>query len=109
MKKKDILKSKLEFDNLIKTGQTFADNYFRVFYTPNQTKKSQFGIAVGKKLGNAVVRNKLKRQVRQILTANKLQFSKSFNYIIMVKKPGLSLKYRVKEEKIIALMKKVKK
>ena len=39
-------------------------------------KYPRFGVAVGKKVGNAVIRNRLKRQTRMIITTNKKIFIK---------------------------------
>ena len=54
----------------------------------------RFGIAVGKKVGNAVIRNKLKRQYRMLITSNKKLFSKGVDYIIIVKRSSLEAKFQ---------------
>ncbi len=39
----------------------------RVRVLPNQREYSRFGFVVGKRLGNAVVRNRLKRRLREVV------------------------------------------
>ena len=71
MKKKDIVKSKIDFNKIIKTGKSVSNNCFVIYYTDNNIDHSRYGISVGTKLGNAVFRNKYKRKIRMIITTNK--------------------------------------
>ena len=66
--------------------------------------KPNFGIAVGKKIGNAVVRNKYKRRFRNIIDNNKLLFSNYNNYIIMIKKEALNVSYEKLEKELVRLL-----
>ena len=47
-----------------------------------------FGLSVGKKIGNAVTRNKVKRQIRSMI--DQIYFKNNFNCIIIVKKSYLN-------------------
>ena len=71
MKKKDIVKSKIDFNKIIKTGKSVSNNCFVIYYKDNNIDHSRYGISVGTKLGNAVFRNKYKRKIRMIITTNK--------------------------------------
>ena len=84
MKKINIVKSNEEFNLVINKGQVYKNKHF-VLYTMNNTLDNyRIGISVGKKVCNAVNRNKLKRQVRNILDYHKNLYSKSRDYIIIV-------------------------
>ena len=89
MKKRETIKRKEEFGSIIKTGKVLKSSFFSIYYKDNNTMKPNFGIAVSKKLGNAVIRNKLKRRYRNIIDNNKLLFSNKYNYIIMIRKASL--------------------
>ena len=67
MKKKDIIKSQKEFNLIIKTGKFIKNDDYVIYYKDNQLSKKRFGVAVSTKLGNAVTRNKLKRQTKEII------------------------------------------
>lgn len=106
MKKSDIVKSKIEFNNIMQLNQSLKNKYFIIFKKENNLNKPLFGIAVGKKIGSAVVRNKLKRQLRMIITSNKRLFKTNFSYIILIKKRCLNLSYQELTNNLINLIEK---
>jgi len=63
-----------------------------------------FGVAVPKRLGNAVLRNRLKRQTRELLDKTKLLFQNHRNYIIIVKEKFLNDSFSVKLEALQQLI-----
>ena len=66
MKKKYIVKMREEFNCLIKTGICSKNKYFVIYHLPNNKSYDRFGISVGKKIGNAVTRHKIKRRGKEI-------------------------------------------
>lgn len=104
MKKYEIVKEKKDFDNIIHKGSYKKNKYFVIYNKDNNISYSRFGLAVGKKIGNAVTRNKIKRQVRMIINNNKILFKNGFDYIIMVKSPILDLKYSEMNDNLIELV-----
>ena len=89
MKRKEMVKSKEKFNLIIKNNQTFKSNYFIIYMQKSDNERSKFGLAVGKALGNAVARNRLKRIYRSVLDQTKFMFPNYSDYIIMVRKPSL--------------------
>ncbi len=109
MKKVNVVKSNEEFNEVMKKGKIFKNNYFVVYTIKNNLDKYRFGISVGKKICNAVNRNKLKRQVRNILDNHKNLYSKGRDYIIIVRKSSLNEEYIVLEENLRKLLEKIEK
>lgn len=104
MKKKDVLKSNELFNNIIKDGKRVSNKYFVICFEQKEFLKNNYGIAVGKKVGNAVTRNKVKRQVRNIITNNITLFPNYHNYIIICKRDVLTISYKEMEENLIKLL-----
>ena len=90
MKRYEMVKSHEEFNEIINKGNKIKGKYVYIFSKEKEYPKPNYGIAVGKKLGNAVVRNKFKRQFRNIVDNNRFLFKNNHNYIIMIKKEANS-------------------
>jgi len=56
-----------EFQNVIKVGKSVNSLTVKLYFCKNNLGYNRFGISVPTKSGNAVVRNRIKRQVRAIL------------------------------------------
>lgn len=82
MNKEHIVKSNIDFQRIIKENKPFKYKDY-IIYVENNTKEDyRFGFSVGKKIGKAVTRNKIKRKLRHIVA--KKDYQKGFNCIIIV-------------------------
>ena len=93
MKKEERVKSNLLFNNIINDGIKVSNDLYSIFYINSDNEKPLFGVGTSKKNGNAVTRNKLKRQTRAIINETKLLFKNNRNYIIIIKKKSLNESY----------------
>lgn len=93
MKKNIVVKSNREFTNIIENGKSYKDRFLVIYIKKNNYSRNRFGITVGTKVGNAVTRNKFKRQIRNIVDNCKNFYSKDLDYIIIVRKSSLSATY----------------
>ena len=68
LKKKYRVKKNEEFQQIFKQGESFANKQLVIYYVPKKDQHHfRVGISVGKKLGNAVMRNQIKRYIRESL------------------------------------------
>lgn len=91
MKKINIIKSNEEYNRIIKNIKPYRTKEFLIFVEKLKTDKYKFGFSISKKIGKAVTRNKIKRQLKNILDQN--IYENNFNCIIMVRKDILELDY----------------
>jgi len=105
MNKEKILQKSDDFSNIISTGQKIKNKYFSLYY--KESNKVHYGITVPKKIGHAVIRNKLKRQLKNIIIQNEKTIQDSYNYVIIVKETSLTLDYEGLNKNLLELMKKV--
>ena len=106
MKKINIVKEKKDFDRVFKCNKQTTSKY-AYLYTYDNESKYRFGICISKKLGNAVLRNKLKRRIKDIIDKSRLHFL-SKDYIIVLKKGASIISYNELRDDIIFLLKKSK-
>ena len=64
------LKNRFDFLNVRKNGKKIIGKYVIINFSKNNLDKIRFGITVSKKIGNAVLRNYIKRIFRDILRTN---------------------------------------
>jgi len=104
MKKINVVKKNYEFNDIIKKGKTLKNKFYIVYFKKNNLSKYRFGISVSKKLGNAVLRNKYKRKLRNIIDNNKKSYQKSYDYIIILRKSCIDVEFQLLEEKFKELI-----
>jgi ribonuclease P protein component len=102
MKKKYIIKKNEDFSNIIKNGNKNKSNLYYVYYLKNYLDYNRYGIAVSKKIGNAVIRNKNKRQVKSIVDNIKMKI-KGYDFVVILKTNINDFSYIQKEEDIRGL------
>lgn len=105
MNKEDIVKENKRFQQIINNQQFICNDAFTIYYIDSNVTK--FGISVSKKMGNAVTRNKIKRQIRNIVHKYKKLFPKDKEYIIMIRRGYALKKFNEKEMKLLSLIRKM--
>ncbi|MDD4298104.1 MAG: ribonuclease P protein component [Bacilli bacterium] len=106
MKKINIIKKTQEFEKIIKEGHYYSNRFFVIYVTTKQKKYYRFGISVPKKVGNSVIRNKTKRQIKNILDQN-ISFNKEIDYVIIIKKEINDISYGEKVRQLQLLLTKI--
>ena len=104
MNKKYIVKENTEFNEIINTGNKISNNEFIIFYKNKKEQTPKFGITAPKKIGNAIIRNKCKRQLRNMVISNNLLFKNYNNYIIIIRKGFLINSFKENEKSLINLI-----
>jgi ribonuclease P protein component len=56
-----------DFDRALRSGRRASSEYLALFVGDNELGRPRVGLAVSKKLGNAVVRNRIKRRLRELM------------------------------------------
>ena len=59
-----VMRENKDFLNMYKKGRYITSKYSVIYVKPNNRPFNRFGITAGKKIGNAVARNRAKRLIR---------------------------------------------
>ena len=105
MNKEKILRKSEDFSTIISNQIYFKNKYFSLYY--KESNNTLYGITVPKKIGKAVIRNKLKRQIKNIISNNEKYIQSNYNYVIIIKEPALKLDYAGLTNNLLELTKKV--
>ena len=104
MKKLNIIKKQEEINSIIKTGNLSKNKFFYIYNKERDSKYYRFCICVSKKLGNAVVRNKNKRQIKEIIDKSNLVFKSNMDYVIILRKEISNVSYEDKKKYLLELL-----
>ena len=84
MKKEFRVLKNYEFSSIIQNRQFVKSSSFVCYFQKRKLDHARVGISVGKKLENAVCRNKVKRQLRSIVD-DFFSFEDEYDLIILVR------------------------
>ena len=84
--KKNRIKSKAGFQLVYTTGRSVVDSLSVLYVLPLDAEGPKIGFAVGKKIGNAVVRNRVKRMMREVFRHHKSELLTNIQLIWVARK-----------------------
>lgn len=108
MKKDNRIRKNEEFSRIISAHHSKASKNFVVYFIGRRLDHCRVGISVSKKLGGAVERNKIKRQVRMMLQ-ELIDFDENTNdYIVIVRHSYLDNSYADNKKDLEKMLKTCK-
>jgi ribonuclease P protein component len=84
-----------EFQRVYSKGARITGRYATLFLLPNDREAGRLGIAATRKLGNAVVRNRAKRLIREVFRRNKI--APGFDVVVVPRRELLEASLSVLE------------
>ena len=74
-------------------GSGFADSCLVLYARRNRTEQNRVGITVSKKLGHAVVRNRVRRRLREVYRLNEAQFQPGWDIVVVARTRAISVPF----------------
>jgi len=71
-----------EFDAVYRAGKRRSSSHFTVFLRANELPLSRFGFSIKKALGGAVVRNRMRRRLRELVRCHRQEISAGWDIVI---------------------------
>jgi ribonuclease P protein component len=75
-----------------------------VFYCANDGPRSRFGISVKKALGGAVVRNRIRRRIREILRRNSSEIPSGWDMVMHPRRSVASADFGALQAELVGLL-----
>ena len=94
MKVRGTLKKNSDFRRLYAKGKSAVTPYLVVYTRPNRLGENRLGYTVSVKLGHAVVRNRVRRRLREIYRLNAPRLKQGYDIVIVARSRAVGSEYR---------------
>jgi len=109
MQKSYRLQKNEHFQQVFKKGNSIANRQLVLYFMPNSDQDTfRLGISVSKKIGHAVIRNRIKRLLKEAVRAEAEQIPGGYDLILIVRKPAVDLNLEQLQASVVHLLKKAK-
>ena len=85
MKNSQSLKKNADFQTVYKCGKSFANKYLVMYVKENDLGINRIGISVSKKVGNSVIRHRVKRLILESYRLHEDMFNSSLDMVIIAR------------------------
>ena len=83
MKRTMTVKENYEFRRIYAKGRSGVSPYLVVYVRPNRRGRNRLGVTVSTKLGHAVVRNRVRRRIREIFRLSQGSMKQGYDIIVV--------------------------
>ena len=101
----DSLKNNRDFVNVYTSGKSYANRYLVIYTLKNNSDRNRLGISVSKKVGNSVVRHRLKRLIKESYRLHEKMFNSGLDIVVIARKGSDACDYAGIESALLHLMK----
>ena len=85
MKHSQSLKKNADFQNVYKCGKSFANKYLVMYVKENDLSENRIGISVSKKVGNSVIRHRVKRLILESYRLQEDMFNSGLDMVVIAR------------------------
>lgn len=98
------LKKNDDFRSVYKKGRSKAERFLIIYVMKNGMETNRIGISVSKKVGNSVVRHRVKRLVKECYRLRENMFINGIDIVFLARKGAGSLDFSETEREVMRLM-----
>lgn len=103
MKQTVSLKENHLFRRLYQKGKTAADGRLALYVRQNGRRENRLGLTVSTKVGHAVVRNRVRRRLREIYRLHEGELARGMDVVIVARVRAAGSGYRQLEQSFLKL------
>ena len=100
------MKYNRDFRYLYRKGKSIAAGYLVIYYKKTPKKENILGITVTKKLGNAVMRNRVRRLIRECYRLREAEMTLGYSIVIVARNRAADADFNAIKADMAYLLKK---
>jgi len=100
------LRRRSEFDAVYRAGKRVTSSHFTAFLRANDLPVSRFGFSIKKALGGAVIRNRIRRRLRELVRCYREEISIGWDIVIHPKGSVAKAPFLKLAEELVRLLPK---
>jgi ribonuclease P protein component len=108
MKKENRLLKNNDFKTVLDNKKSVANKEYIIYIKENDLNKPRIGISVSSKIGNSVVRHKVKRQISEMIKEI-IKLDENLDIVIITRKNYLESDYQENKKSLSKLLNKARK
>jgi ribonuclease P protein component len=97
------LKKNRDFQQVYRTGKSYANRLLVMYVLKNELDKNRFGISVSKKVGNSVVRHHITRLLRESYRLHEEMFHNGLDIVVIARAGAKNASYHEIESALLHL------
>ena len=101
------VKENRDFRRIYRKGRSAVSPCMVVYCQKNKQGRSRLGVTVSTKLGHAVVRNRVRRRLREIYRLNLDRTERGYDVIVVARVRAAHTAYRRLEQEYLAALKRM--
>ena len=102
------LKKNYQFQTVFNQGKSYATKFLVVFIRENSLDYNRVGFCVGKKVGNSVQRNRVKRLIKEVFRIYNPYLHQGFDLVFIGRHRASEMSYQQCKKDFLTLIKKSK-
>uniref|UniRef100_N2B303 Ribonuclease P protein component n=1 Tax=Eubacterium plexicaudatum ASF492 TaxID=1235802 RepID=N2B303_9FIRM len=103
MKFSESLKKNSDFQKVYKRGKSYANRYLVLYVLKNGTECNRLGISISKKVGNSIVRHRLKRLIKEAYRLQEDIFYSGLDIVVIARMSAKGISYTETESALLHL------
>lgn len=105
MKFTESLRNSIQFSNVYKNGRSKANKYLIMYILENNTPYNRLGISVSKKVGNSVIRHRIKRLLKESYRLQENMFNSGLDIVVIARGSASSISFKDMDSAFLHLAK----
>lgn len=97
------LRSNAQFSEVYRTHRSFADDFLVMYIRKNGESFNRVGVSVSKKIGNSVVRHRVKRLVKEAFRNSEDMFNSGLDIVFVARKNAAFMTYSDAQRSLMGL------